>query len=289
MFLALCYKAVLYPSCYFLLVYSVEEWPQSLLTSHVCSDCNRGGTAYCKLHTVTTRLILCQSQTLHPRDVFFQTRSCNLLKLIFITVLMKAPHLADVVYHLNRIFRPGPKTCFDRSNVQSSPTYQGALTIRSAYFLLCCFIFCGIVLCIWGWNPAGQQAPEPPCWTVWLEEMGVNWNCIRFWRWNMIGVRQTGRSVPVRKGPRDDMVSHTLINNRDKFRSQAIGSVKDAHWRSGRSRTDAFKSPNFYTCFSCFYCVQNVLNGRLGSRPNALCPVIKKKCISCVALSVEAL
>lgn len=160
MFLALCYKAVLYPSCYFLLVYSVEEWPQSLLISHVCSDCNRGGTAYCKLHTVTTRLILCQSQTLHPRDVFFQTRSCNLLKLIFITVLMKAPHLADVVYQLNRIFRPGPKTCFDRSNVQSSPTYQGALTIRSAYFLLCCFIFCGIVLCIWGWNPAGQQAPR---------------------------------------------------------------------------------------------------------------------------------
>lgn len=166
---------------------------------------------------------------------------------------MKAPHLADVVYHLNRIFRPGPKICFDRSNVQSSPTYQGALTIRSAYFLLCCFIFCGIVLCIWGWNPAGQQAPRASM----LDSMTGGNGC-QLKLYQVLEMKHDRRETDGKERSCEKRpawrhgVTHTLINNRDKFRSQAIGSVKDAHWRSGRSRTDAFKSPNFYTCFSCF-------------------------------------
>lgn len=203
---------------------------------------------------------------------------------------MKAPHLADVVYHLNHIFRPGPKIYFDQSNVQNSPTYQGALTISSTYFLMCCFIFCGIVLCIWGWNPAGQQAP----WASMLDSMTGGNGC-QLKLYQVLEMKHDRRETDGKERSCEKRptwrhgVTHTHTDNRDKLCSQAIGTIKVAHWRSRRSRTDAFKSPNFYTCFSCLYFVQNILNDWLGLRPNAMCPIIKKKCISCVVLSVETL
>lgn len=114
---------------------------------------------------------------------------------------------------------------------------------------MCCVIICGNMLCIWGQNPPSQQSPRSlqpkhPARTVCLEEIGVNWNCIRFWGRNLRGVRQTGRSVPEGTGRVTTWRNVHWLIIEISVGSQRQHVIKDAHWRSRRSRADSFTSPN---------------------------------------------